>query len=49
MEMGKKYAGSFFYDYLGWFPEKVVIDENGWGNFPIPAGNVSIWVAEVGV
>ena len=49
MEMGKKYAGKIFYDYLGWFPEKVVIDENGWGNFPIPAGNVSVWVVEVGV
>ena len=20
--------------------------ENGWGNFPVPAGNVSVWVPE---
>lgn len=46
MEVGTNYAGRQFYDYLGWFEEKVIIDENGWGNFPVPAGNVSVWVAE---
>lgn len=46
MEMGRNYAGKQFYDYLGWFDEKITIDENGWGNFPVPAGNVSVWVAE---
>lgn len=46
MEMGTNYAGKQFYDYLGWFDEKINIDENGWGNFPVPAGNVSVWVAE---
>ena len=46
MEMGENYAGKTFYDYLGWFQDKVTIDENGWGNFPVPAGNVSVWVAE---
>ncbi|WP_417431414.1 alpha-amylase [Halpernia sp.] len=46
MEMGKNYAGKIFYDYLGWFEDKVTIDENGWGNFPVSAGNVSVWVAE---
>lgn len=46
MEMGVLYKGISFYDYLGWFKEKVVIDENGWGNFPVPAGNVSVWVPE---
>ncbi|ACU08637.1 Cytoplasmic alpha-amylase [Flavobacteriaceae bacterium 3519-10] len=44
MEMGLTYAGQNFYDYLGWFPEQVTIEENGWGNFPVPAGNVSVWV-----
>ena len=44
MEMGKKYCGKVFHDFLGWFPEEVTIDENGWGNFPVPAGNVSVWV-----
>ncbi|MBP7973827.1 MAG: alpha-amylase [Kaistella sp.] len=46
MEMGEKYAGKQFYDFMGWFSEKITIDENGWGNFPVPAGNVSVWVPE---
>lgn len=46
MEMGAQYSGQTFYDFLGWFEEKVTIDENGWGNFPVPAGNVSVWVPE---
>lgn len=46
MEMGEKYSGKQFYDFMGWFSDKVTIDENGWGNFPVPAGNVSIWVPE---
>lgn len=46
MEMGIQYAGQQFFDALGRFSEKVVIDENGWGNFPVPAGNVSVWIPE---
>lgn len=46
MEMGERYSGKQFYDFMGWFSEKVTIDENGWGNFPVPAGNVSVWVPE---
>ena len=46
MEMGERYIGKTFYDLLGRFEEKINIDENGWGNFPAPAGNVSVWVAE---
>ena len=46
MEIGKQYAGQKFFDFLGWFPDKVTIDENGWGIFPVPAGNVSVWVPE---
>ena len=44
MKMGVQYAGQTFYDFLGWFEEKVTIDENGFGNFPVPAVNVSVWV-----
>ena len=44
MEMGSQYSGQTFHDYLGWFEDKVTIDENGWGNFPVPAGNVSVWI-----
>lgn len=46
MEMGAQYAGQTFHDFLGWFDEKLTIDEKGWGNFPVPAGNVSVWVPE---
>lgn len=44
MAIGERYAGQQFYDYLGRCSEQVIIDENGWGNFPVPAGNVSVWV-----
>lgn len=46
MEVGTAYAGQFFYDLLGKFEHKVQIDENGWGLFACPAGNVSVWVPE---
>ncbi|CAD7809582.1 Cytoplasmic alpha-amylase [Chryseobacterium aquaeductus] len=46
MEVGKRYAGKRFADALKRFEEKVTIDENGWGNFPVPAGNVSVWIPE---
>jgi alpha-amylase len=46
MEMGERYIGQTFYDALGRFEDKITIDENGWGNFPVPAGNVSVWLAE---
>ena len=44
MEIGKRYSGKIFIDLLKRFKEKVTIDENGWGNFPVPAGNVSVWI-----
>ncbi|MBW8524532.1 alpha-amylase [Chryseobacterium chendengshani] len=46
MEVGEKYIGQTFYDSLGRYEEKVIIDEKGWGNFPVPAGNVSVWLPE---
>lgn len=46
MEMGIAYAGQNFYDLLGRFGHKVTIDENGWGIFACPAGNVSVWIPE---
>jgi len=46
MEMGKQYSGQQFFDLLGKHEEKITIDENGWGNFPVPAGNVSVWIPE---
>ena len=44
MEIGIQYAGQIFYDLLGRIPDKVTIDEKGWGNFLVPAGNVSVWI-----
>lgn len=46
MEMGEKYIGKTFYDALGRSQEKVTIREDGWGDFPVPAGNVSVWIPE---
>ena len=46
MEMGEKYIGKTFYDALGRSQEKVEIREDGWGDFPVPAGNVSVWIPE---
>lgn len=46
MEVGKSYAGKYFYDRLGHCTHKVEIDENGWGLFACPAGNVSVWIPE---
>ena len=46
MEIGKRYAGQTFYDFTGHLEDKITIDEKGWADFPCPAGNVSVWVAE---
>ncbi|WP_210151492.1 alpha-amylase [Chryseobacterium scophthalmum] len=46
MEMGEKYIGKIFYDALGRSQKKVQIREDGWGDFPVPAGNVSVWIPE---
>ncbi len=46
MEMGVAYAGQEFYDVLGKREERVVIDENGWGEFHCPAGGVSVWLVQ---
>ncbi len=46
MEIGIPYAGQVFHDALGRIKETVTIDEKGWGNFPVPAGNVSVWIPE---
>lgn len=46
MEIGIQYAGKTFYDFTGHLDNKIIIDENGWADFPCPAGNVSVWVAE---
>lgn len=44
MFMGKKFAGRSFYDCLGNRGEKVVIEEDGNGVFPVNGGSVSVWL-----
>lgn len=44
MYVGKHFANSSFYDYLGNREDIVLIDENGIGKFPVNAGSVSVWI-----
>lgn len=44
MYVGKHFAGCNFYDYLGNKEDIVFIDENGFGNFAVNSGSVSVWV-----
>lgn len=46
MQVGKKYAGSVFYDALGRFAEPVAIDQDGFGTFRAEGGNVSVWICK---
>lgn len=46
MSMGNLNAGKTYVDYLGHRQDKVTLDENGWGSFPVNAGSVSVWVEE---
>jgi alpha-amylase len=45
MEMGQRHAGRTFKDALGHRVEEVVIDKNGWGDFPCNEYSVSIWTS----
>ena len=47
MEMGNHYAGQEFYDSLGHRDEMVTIGDDGWADFPCPAGGVSVWIPKV--
>ena len=48
MNVGKKFADSIFYDYLGNVENKVHIDLEGNGNFSCNGGSVSVWIKEGG-
>jgi alpha-amylase len=45
MEMGKRYSGKTFIDLLKKQDTKVIIDENGWGEFYVHPGSVSVWIS----
>lgn len=47
MEVGKRFAGKVFTDLLQKHPAEVTINEDGWGEFYVTAGSVSVWVEKV--
>ncbi len=46
MYMGHRNAGKTYTDLLGKQSRKVIIDEEGWGEFWTDGGSVSVWVAQ---
>ena len=44
MTMGEHNKNKVFVDYLGNCSEEVILDDQGWGDFPVQAGSVSVWV-----
>ncbi|KAL1962403.1 hypothetical protein VTN77DRAFT_9742 [Rasamsonia byssochlamydoides] len=44
MFVGKGHAGEQWTDLLGWCDETVTIDAGGYGEFPVSARSVSVWV-----
>lgn len=44
MEIGKRYAGKKFKDLLQKVPDEIIVNEEGWANFLVAAGSVSVWV-----
>lgn len=46
MYMGEKFAGMEFKDVIGKCTETVVIGDDGWGEFRVDGGSVSVWVSK---
>lgn len=46
MNVGQRFAGKTFVDYLGYEKEPVIIDDQGNGIFTVPAGSMAIWVPQ---
>ncbi len=46
MELGAAFSGVAFYDALENHPDPVVVDEEGFGVFPVGEKNLSVWVQE---
>ncbi len=44
MEVGKRYTDKTFIDFLGKHHSEVIIDENGFAEFFVNGGQVSVWV-----
>ena len=45
MEVGRRHIGVHFTDHLGSRPETVTINADGWGDFHVNGGSVSVWAA----
>ncbi|GAB3934746.1 alpha-amylase [Mucilaginibacter myungsuensis] len=46
MEVGAKFAGQVFTDHLGKVADEITIDENGWAEFKVQGGSVSVWAVK---
>jgi alpha-amylase len=44
MEVGKKFAGKVFVDYLENHPGEVTVNGDGWGEFHVSPGSISVWI-----
>jgi len=44
MNVGQQHKGEVWYDLTGNVKQKVVIDENGNGNFIVEEGNMAVWI-----
>jgi len=44
MEIGKKFAGAVFINHLAENAGEVTINAEGWGEFRVSAGSVSVWI-----
>lgn len=44
MEIGQRFAGKTFIDYLETYPDEVIINDAGWGEFQVKAASVSVWI-----
>lgn len=45
MEVGRRHNGARFSDHLGHRHETVIINADGWGEFYVDGGSVSVWAA----
>jgi len=44
MEIGQHFAGKIFIDALKNVNEEIIIGDDGWGEFKVNAGSVSLWL-----
>lgn len=46
MFVGEKWSHQTFYDAMGRYEDRIIIDDEGWADFPVAAGSLSVWIAE---